>query len=502
MQTAIWNPILPLEQISIPEVIVDLARLSNTRRIWDQTKIDLDTDVLRGFTERLNRSIAVETGIIEGLYDLDRGLTQTLVTDGFTRDALDRAGESVPESTLHMLRDHRRGLDFIMDYIGEQRDLTTGYIRQMHALVTRSQKTHTALDRFGNEVEMKMLHGEYKKQPNNPLTPNGILHQYAPVEQVAAQMDVLVRLFHERDEEIHPVIKAAWLHHRFVQIHPFQDGNGRVARLLASMVLIKDGYLPLRIRREDRIDYLDALKDADAGRLDVLVRLMTWRLSEDLWRAVSDVAKAAAEQMPAAAAASRTQDVAAVVAARRQRHQAEILEQRRQVNHVAEALLPQLTGAIKTRLSEAQEEFDALRVPFSFWVDAGGPHDDRGHWWWYQIVQTARRLDYWANRSENKYWIRSDLTLGEDRLTMVVSLHHIGSPVSGIMAVSAFVDLHHRTAEYDSDPDRSDRELVSCIDQVFTFTEADTGEQLLRDLNSWADEALAVTLRILGTLAS
>ena len=458
------------------------------------------------FTSRLNRSIAVETGIIEGLYEIDRGLTQTLVTQGFARDAVDRAGESIPESTLSMLRDHLGGLDFIMDYIGEnQRDLTTSYIREIHQLVTASQRTSKAVDQFGKYVELELLHGEYKKQPNNPLVPEGDVHEYAPVEQVASQMDELVHLFRDIDENQHPVVKAAWLHHRFVQIHPFQDGNGRVARLLASMVLIKDGYFPLHIRREDRTDYLDALEVADSGILGPLVKLMTRRLREDLLRAVSDAAMAAVERMPADGdGTSRTLDVAALIAERRQRHRAEILEQRRQVNRVPEDLLPRLVATIETRLSEVEIEFTERQVPFTTRVESGGTHDSRGHYWWYQIVQTAREHKYWANQSENRYWIRSDLTLDGDRLTMVVSFHHYGWPVSGIMAVSAFVNIRHRPSEHEDDSGwhHSDRELVPCIDQVFTFTEADAGEQLLSDLDSWIDEALAVTLRILGTSAS
>ena len=502
MQETSWLPITSLGTVAYQEFTVDLARLDTIRSIWDHTKLELTPEVQGRFAARLKRSIAVETGVIEGLYELDRGLTQTLVTHGFTRDTVDRAGESVPDSTLSMLRDHLRGLDFIMDYIGEtQRDLTTAYVRELHALVTTSQQTSNAVDRRGKHIDMPLEHGVYKTQATNPLLPGGGIHEYAPVEQVASQMDELIRLFEEMDE--HTVVKAAWLHHRFVQIHPFQDGNGRVARLLASMVLVKDGYFPLHIRRDDREVYLDALERADSGQLEPFIKLLSHRLRQDILDAVSDAAKAAAEQMPAAGAASRTRDVAALVAARRQLHRAAVLEQRRHVNHVAEGLLPKMVTAIETRLGEAQDEFDALGVPFASRVESGGSQDDRSHWWRYQIVQTARRLDYWANQSENKYWIRSDLALDEDRLRMVVSLHHYGLPVSGIMAVSAFAELLHRASadDHSADQQHVDRELVDCIDSEFTFSKADAGEQLRRDLESWLDDAMAVTLRILGAAA-
>ncbi len=506
MKESSWRPITSLGALADQDIRVVLARLDTIRSIWDHTKIELTADVQERFAERLKRSIAVETGIIEGLYELDRGLTQTLVTHGFARDTVDRVGESVPDLTLNMLRDHLEGLDFVMDYIGEtQRDLTTAYIRELHALVTASQESSDAVDQFGRRIDIPLQHGEYKTQPNNPRLPGGGIHEYAPVEQVSAQMDELVRLFHEMGEDVHPVTRAAWLHHRFVQIHPFQDGNGRVARLLASLVLVKEGYFPLHIRRDDRAAYLDALEQADAGQLEPFINLLSHRLRQDLLSAVSDAAKAAAEQMPAAGADSRTRDVAALIAAQRQRHRAEILEQRRQVNQVAEALLPQMADAVEARLGEAKAEFDALRVPFTWSVDSGGSHDvpDRGYYWQHQIVQTARRLDYWANQQENKYWIRSYLTLDEDRLRLVVSVHHYGLPVSGIMAVSAFAEILHRASADDDDADQHhvNRELVDCIDSEFTFNEADDGDQLHRDLESWLDDALAVTLRILGAAA-
>src|SRR6266704_240630 len=72
--------------------------------------------------------------------------------------------------------------------------------------------------------------------------------------------------------DAHPVIRAAWLHHRFVAIHPFQDGNGRVARALTLLVLLRAHYAPLVVGRHQRGDYLDAL-DVAAGDLRPLVRL-------------------------------------------------------------------------------------------------------------------------------------------------------------------------------------------------------------------------------------
>jgi len=66
---------------------------------------------------------------------------------------------------------------------------------------------------------------------------------------------------------MHPVETVAFLHHGFVEIHPFTDGNGRVARLLANLYLIANGYPPVVIRTEDRGKYYKCLRSGDAGDL-------------------------------------------------------------------------------------------------------------------------------------------------------------------------------------------------------------------------------------------
>ena len=63
-------------------------------------------------------------------------------------------------------------------------------------------------------------------------------------------------------EEEHPVIIAATFHYRFVRIHPFDEGNGRMARLLMNMILIKHGYTVTMIRRENRGEYSRILNES------------------------------------------------------------------------------------------------------------------------------------------------------------------------------------------------------------------------------------------------
>ena len=158
-----------------------------------------------------------------------------------------------------------------MDIVGGARDLTAFSIKEMHQRLTLSQETSQAEDQFGNPMKVQLLKGDWKKQPNNPRRPDGLIHEYCPPLFVQEEIDQLLA-WHQAHTSVCPEVEAAWFHHRFAQIHPFQDGNGRVARALTSAVLLKADHLVLVIRDEEhREGYLDALAAADSGDLKPLV---------------------------------------------------------------------------------------------------------------------------------------------------------------------------------------------------------------------------------------
>lgn len=70
-----------------------------------------------------------------------------------------------------------------------------------------------------------------------------------------------------KELKLHPVKKAAFIHHELVHIHPFLDGNGRVARLIINLYLMNQGYPPVVLKKEDRRKYYQVLQKADDGDL-------------------------------------------------------------------------------------------------------------------------------------------------------------------------------------------------------------------------------------------
>lgn len=132
--------------------------------------------------------------------------------------------------------------------------LSASYIRQ----ICRTQHTYEARNDFGQILQRPLQHGAWKEQPNHVRRQDGTLLEYTPPEHVQSQMERLLELYNETTNE-HPVVRATWLHHRFIRIHPFEDGNGRVARALTLLVLLRARYAPLVVDRTQRGAYLSRL---------------------------------------------------------------------------------------------------------------------------------------------------------------------------------------------------------------------------------------------------
>jgi Fic family protein len=268
-----WHPITNLE--TDPKALTD-AELDSLRRVWANQKKELiERATLDEFDKRLRREWAIETGIIENVYTLDRGITRTLIEKGIDA-ALIPHGATNRDSTLvaRIIQDHYDALEGMLDFVGGQRRLSTSYVKELHAALLRNQDTHTVVDQFGRVFEKPLEKGLYKITSNSPTRPNGTVHEYCPPEHVASEMDRLISLHAEHQaRDMPPEVEAAWLHHRFTQIHPFADGNGRVARAIASLVFIKSGWFPLIVKRDDWARYIEALENADRDDLRPLVSM-------------------------------------------------------------------------------------------------------------------------------------------------------------------------------------------------------------------------------------
>jgi hypothetical protein len=232
-----------------------------------------------------------------------------------------------------------------------------------------------------------------------------------------------------------PEVEAAWLHHRFTQLQPFQDGNGRVARALATMTFLKAGYVPLVIRDEGhREAYVDALGEADRGDLKPLVDLFANIVSADLNEAITFIRAARGRDIAAIAAA------AAAAARRFAHHDDRALRQvTDHYRKLAGLRLREVAGLLSRAFTEA---IPHLATAQHAWIV---PDDQevrmstgaRGRWR-EQLVHVASECGYVPDLSQYKRWVAMELpgaTRDAQRWHLVVSLHHKESRAEVLSAV-------------------------------------------------------------------
>ena len=226
MTTRRWQPIAPLQ----PETEKDFSQDDALRQQWLDHRSDAENAGLTG----LHRSWAIETGIIEGIYRLDEAQTRTLIEQGFERSAIPESGTGQdPDNLLAILRDHMTALDAIYSEVRRGRSISRSAIRQLHQIMVAHQPMFRAYSPQGQPFDARLHAGTFKTLPNNPTRRDGVVHEYCPPEHVNSELDNLLSWYGDyitQPDVYHPLLVAAWLHHRFAQIHPFQDGNGRVTR--------------------------------------------------------------------------------------------------------------------------------------------------------------------------------------------------------------------------------------------------------------------------------
>ncbi len=155
----------------------------------------------------------------------------------------------------------------------ENRALNESTIRELHKIILKEDYFVDAIDQFDQPVKKKITLGQYKTTPNHVKTKTGEIFFYTPPEQVASEMTDLMSWL-KKNERLNPFLRAAIFHHRFVKIHPFDDGNGRMTRILMNLILMTNGYPPIVVEAQEREIYYDMLSKADDGDYSSLIEFL------------------------------------------------------------------------------------------------------------------------------------------------------------------------------------------------------------------------------------
>jgi len=213
---------------------------------------------------------------------LSLGDTHFFLTEGLTI-------EGKPFRDFLDAKNHMEAIEYLYDIIADDRQISEGVIKELNALILSGINYTKAQDSSGNPIKKRATPGSYKAQPNHVLLPSGVIHQYVEPIQVQAQMQELVEWIEASSREIHPIIVATITHYNLVRIHAFDDGNGRGARIVTNLILIKNHYFPVVIRSEKKRRYLQALQEADGGDISPFVEYITTELIETLERVLVDL---------------------------------------------------------------------------------------------------------------------------------------------------------------------------------------------------------------------
>jgi Fic family protein len=147
-------------------------------------------------------------------------------------------------------RNHPDAIDYVEKLARKKTAIRQDDVLRVHVLLMRGINDENA--------------GKYR---SGQVRVAGATFMPLSAEKIPSLISELLQTLNQNPDELRPIELAAFFHHRFVYIHPFLDGNGRTARLLMNVVLLRTGYPFTVLLRVDRPKYLRALGEADNGNL-------------------------------------------------------------------------------------------------------------------------------------------------------------------------------------------------------------------------------------------
>ncbi len=210
--------------------------------VLDQLKVKLDAqrplppEIVRNLHESLVLQWTYHSNAIEGN-------TLTLKETKVALEGITIGGKTLREH--FEVINHREAILMVEELVSQNQPLSEWQIKALHQLVLKNIDPDNA--------------GQYRKI--NVLI-SGATHTPPDAMQVAELMQNFISWYQSEAQTLHPIERAARVHGEFVKIHPFVDGNGRTARLLMNLELMKAGFPALLIQVEQRLAYYETLDHA------------------------------------------------------------------------------------------------------------------------------------------------------------------------------------------------------------------------------------------------
>ena len=209
------------------------------------------------YYEKLRLEWTYHSNALEG-NSLNLGETAFYLREGLT-------SEGKPLIDYLEVKNHAEAIEWLFDVVQKKIPITESFFKELNALLHRGITERPALGGQGQKIMRKITPGIYKQMPNHVLTLSGKIHHYVEPLQVPGEMEKLIKYLRHQEGKQHPVELASYIHYEFTRIHPFDDCNGRISRMLLNLILMRAYYPPIVIKIEERRRYLEFLEKADAG---------------------------------------------------------------------------------------------------------------------------------------------------------------------------------------------------------------------------------------------
>lgn len=238
---------------------MDHTRLMEKKERLARIRSSIPPQALESFEKSFDVEYAHNSTAIEGN-------TLTLIqTKAILEEGLSVGGKTLRE--IYEVANHGKAFGFVKKCIAQKRPLDERTAKDIHALLMENILTGGIY----RNVEVRISGAGFK-----PPFPD---EMYQEIKDFFAVLP--------RQTDLDPLTLAAWTHAEFVKIHPFVDGNGRTARMLMNYQLMTNGFLPVSIPKERRLEYFDALEAYAVGGdlqpfTDMIAQLEEARLDEYL----------------------------------------------------------------------------------------------------------------------------------------------------------------------------------------------------------------------------
>lgn len=174
--------------------------------------------------------------------------------------------ESANMKDLEEMKASNVGLKMVKEAaLDKEQPLTEYFIRTLHQTLLREDYTVYRQLPDGTNTSYVVHAGQYKTRPNSVITATGERFEYASPEETPALMTDLLQWYNQAETEgaMSPIELASLFHYRYIRIHPFEDGNGRISRLIVNYILYRHGYPMIVVKSSDKNNYLTVLNRCD-----------------------------------------------------------------------------------------------------------------------------------------------------------------------------------------------------------------------------------------------